>query len=167
MIWQILAALLLRIRYAYWWVIYRAYRSRYCIDPTFRFNGTGVQLYGPGHIDLGAGSYVGEFCSIQGAANRRVVVGKSCMISHNVRIYSETALADCDFISGPVEHRAGDVCIEDGAWIGVNCYIGPGVTIGRNAVVGANAVVVTSVPPNEIWGGTPARRIRVKSERQS
>ena len=46
-----------------------------------------------------------------------------------------------------------------------NCYIGaaaiilPGTTIGENAIIGAGAIVTKNVPPNEVWAGTPAKKI--------
>lgn len=49
--------------------------------------------------------------------------------------------------------------------IGDNCFIGAystlllGVTIGNNAIVAAGSLVTKSVPPGEIWGGVPAKKI--------
>jgi carbonic anhydrase/acetyltransferase-like protein (isoleucine patch superfamily) len=36
------------------------------------------------------------------------------------------------------------------------------VEIGENSVVASGAVVLmgTRIPPNELWGGTPARKIK-------
>jgi acetyltransferase-like isoleucine patch superfamily enzyme len=43
-----------------------------------------------------------------------------------------------------------------------------GVIIGRGSIIASNAVVTKNVPPYEIWGGIPARRIgdRFTSEQQ-
>ncbi|MBK8576155.1 MAG: acyltransferase [Elusimicrobia bacterium] len=51
--------------------------------------------------------------------------------------------------------------IGNNAVIGVNAVILGGVTVGERAVVAAGAVVPKStvIPPREIWGGLPARRI--------
>lgn len=35
-----------------------------------------------------------------------------------------------------------------------------GVTIGKGAIIAAGAVVTQNVPPCEIWGGVPAKKIR-------
>ena len=155
--------LILRCRSLCWRVVYRGYRQRYTIAPTFRFNGAGIALYGEGRIDLGDHSYVGEGTSIQSAKGLSVKIGRHCRISHNVRIYTATALADSDFIKGPVQESSGSVVIEDGVWIGTNVYIAQGVTVGTDSVIGANAVVTRSVPPHEIWGGVPARLLRRKN----
>lgn len=160
--WSSVANLLLRSRMAWWAIVYRGYRQRYDVAPDFRFNGAGIQLYGTGRIELGDGSYVGELCTLQAAPNEVVRVGRHCSISHNVRVYTSTAVADANFTAGPPPTVSGSVAIGDGAWIGANTYIGPGVTIGENAVVGANSVVTRSIPSSQIWGGVPARFIRVK-----
>jgi len=50
--------------------------------------------------------------------------------------------------------------IEDDVWIGYGATVMAGVRIGRGAVVAAGAVVTHDIPPYEIWGGVPARKIR-------
>ena len=143
-------------------VRYSWYRSRYTIAPSFRFNGDDIELYGEGTINLGAGSYIGALSTVQSVAGRTVSIGRSCKISHNVRIYSQSAVADADFSFEPIPQISGDIAIGNHVWIGVIVYIGPGVTIGENAVIGANVVVTRNVGPFEIWGGVPARLIRRK-----
>ena len=49
--------------------------------------------------------------------------------------------------------------IEDDAWIGYGAILLAGVRVGRGAIVAAGAVVTSDVPPFEIHGGVPARRI--------
>ena len=58
----------------------------------------------------------------------------------------------CDGVAAPVVLR-------DHVWIGANAVILKGVEIGRGAVVAAGAVVTKNIPPNEIWGGVPAKKI--------
>jgi acetyltransferase-like isoleucine patch superfamily enzyme len=54
----------------------------------------------------------------------------------------------------------GRVVIGRNALIGAFSAIGPGVSIGENAVVTACSMVTCDVPPGEVWGGVPARRIQ-------
>lgn len=157
-----LASTLLRLRMLYWKLVYRGYAKAFHISRTFRFNGAGIVLYGEGRIVLGEDSYIGELSTIQASAGHSVRIGSRCRISHNVRIYTQTAVADSDFRLDDGTVVKGDVNVGDGVWIGTNVYIGPGIDIGANAVVGANSVVNRNVPSNEIWGGVPARLIRHK-----
>ena len=86
------------------------------------------------------------------------------MIGHNVQIY------DSDFHSTNPSKRLKNkldtpsnnhsVLIEDNCWIGANCIILKGVKIGKNSVIAANSTVTKNVPPNKIYGGSPAKLIR-------
>ena len=55
-----------------------------------------------------------------------------------------------------------EVRIGRGATVGVNVVVMPGVEIGEDAVVTAGSVVTmnTHIPPAELWGGIPARKIK-------
>lgn len=150
------------IRRLYWRSVYEGYRECYAIDATFRFNGEGIYLYGTGDIALGADSYIGDGSSIQAFPGCRVSIGAKCQISHNVRLYTQSAIADADFSQTPIPSKSADIVIGNFCWIGANVFIGPGVQIGDNAVVGANSVVTRSVGAGEIWGGVPAKCIRTK-----
>lgn len=53
----------------------------------------------------------------------------------------------------------GRIVIEDWAYIGSGAHIMPGVTIGEGSLIAAGPIVTRSVPPGEVWGGTPAKKI--------
>jgi maltose O-acetyltransferase len=162
MFWRLVSKNLLRARSIYWRLVYRGYSAQYRLDPTFRFNGPGIEFYGDGSIEVGQHSYIGSLSTVQVCAGHRVRIGQRCQIAHNVRIYTQTAAAHTDFRVGKGIPLQADVEIGDGAWIGVNVFIGPGISIGVDSVVGANSVVTRNVPPHEVWAGVPARLIRVK-----
>ncbi len=146
----------------YWLITYSRYRKVYALDKEFRFNGKLILLYGEGNINAGPGSYVGELSTLQAAKGYSVTIGTSCSISHNVRVYTQTAIADYDFSLGNIPQKHGSVIFGDYCWVGANVFVNPGVTIGENSVVGANSVVTKDIPPFEIWGGVPAKFIRKK-----
>jgi hypothetical protein len=62
----------------------------------------------------------------------------------------------------------GDRVLFKPVWIGAQAVVGvhsvvlPGVTLGDGAVLAPNSVatVDTVIPAGELWGGTPARRLR-------
>lgn len=157
-----LAKLFNRVSSVYWWVVYARYRYDYALDSKFKFNGKFIQFYGEGVIRTGPESYIGELSTLQTAKGYFIAIGKCCRISHNVRIYTQSSIADFDFSMGEVPSKFGSVTLGDYCWIGANVLINPGVSIGENSVVGANSVVTRDVPPFEIWGGVPAKFIRRK-----
>ena len=55
-----------------------------------------------------------------------------------------------------------EVKVGRSATIGVHAVVMPGADIGDGAVVTAGSVVTmnTRIPPNELWGGIPARKIK-------
>lgn len=130
---------------------YSFYKNKYNIESTFKFNGENIKFYGDGQICLGDKSYIGELSSIQACEGQKVVIGKNCRISHNVRIYSSSAIANQDFSQfDNLIVKKGDVIIGDNVWIGVNVYIGPKVTIGSNSIIAANSVITKDIDSNVI-----------------
>lgn len=151
-----------RIINLYWKLVYLKIRNAYSISKSFRFNGKEIEFYGEGEIITNENSYIGSYSTILAAKYCKVVIGKSCMISHNVRIYTSSLIPDQDFSQAILKEKNGDVIIGDYVWIGANVFINPGVKIGNNSIVGANSVVVKDVLENEIVGGVPAKLIRKK-----
>lgn len=142
---------------------YAAYRQKYTLSDSFKFNGDSIQFYGNGTIICGQNSYIGSYSTIQSATNCQVVIGNNCSISHNVRIYTSSNVTHQDFDTlGQKNKTEGDVVIGNGVWIGANVFIKEGITIGNNSVIGANSVVTKDVLENGIYGGVPAKLIRMK-----
>ena len=56
--------------------------------------------------------------------------------------------------------RLGRIHIGKNALIGAFSTIRLGVNIGENSVIGMNSFVNKNIPPNELWGGVPAKRIK-------
>ncbi|MEM7161454.1 MAG: acyltransferase [Bacteroidota bacterium] len=100
-----------------------------------------------------------------------IVCCEHIRIGNNVKIGGNVAIYDTDFHSLDVSERTKidedltlrvnrPVIIEDNVFIGAHSTILKGVTIGKNAIIGAGSIVTKDVPPNEIWGGNPAKIIR-------
>ena len=104
----------------------------------------------------------------------RVFIGHGCEfnISAGIEIGDDSLIASgCRFIDHNHGVRQGTlirkqpappapIVLEEDVWLGVNVAVLRGVRIGRGAVVGANSVVTKSIPPNELWAGAPARKIK-------
>lgn len=54
----------------------------------------------------------------------------------------------------------GTTIIENDVWIGTNSIIMSGVKIGKGSIVAAGSIVTKDIPPCEIWGGNPAKKIK-------
>ncbi|MDP3659110.1 MAG: acyltransferase [Phenylobacterium sp.] len=93
-----------------------------------------------GAIRIGAGSAVTQNCVVV-AANHKVIAGVARL--HN-----------------PWDEERCGIDIGANVWIGANSVVLPGASIGDNAIIAAGSVVRGVVPPGELWGGVPARRIR-------
>ena len=52
--------------------------------------------------------------------------------------------------------------IGEDVWIGTKVTITRGVTIGKKAIIGANSVVTKDIGAYEIWGGVPARFLKMR-----
>jgi acetyltransferase-like isoleucine patch superfamily enzyme len=116
-----------------------------------------------GKIHIGAGSSISNNCSLNGV-EAGIVIGPDVMIGPGCCIVAfdhGTRLGD-----GPMIHQAlieSPICIESDVWIAANCTITSGVTIGAGAVVAANSVVTSDVPPGAIFGGAPARFLKMRT----
>lgn len=106
-----------------------------------------------------------------GISSTAIVSQKAITIGNNVKIGGGVCIYDTDFHSldaGIRYNREDDrlstnkqpVIIEDNVFIGAHSTILKGVTIGKNSIVGACSVVTKSIPPNEIWGGNPAKFLK-------
>lgn len=80
---------------------------------------------------------------------QNAIIGEDCLIAGHI-------------ISVPDKFMLGKVRIKEGALIGARSAIFPGVTIGENSMLKFGSVVYpnTTIPPNEIWGGDPAVKIK-------
>lgn len=50
--------------------------------------------------------------------------------------------------------------IGNDVWIGSDVKVLGGVKIGDGVVIGTNSLVTKDIPPYEVWGGIPARKIK-------
>jgi acetyltransferase-like isoleucine patch superfamily enzyme len=49
--------------------------------------------------------------------------------------------------------------VEADVWVGYGAILMAGITVGRGSIIAAGAVVTKDIPPYEIHGGVPARKI--------
>lgn len=104
-------------------------------------------------IDIHPGAEIGEYFFIDHGTG--VVIGETCQIGNNVRIYQGVTLGALSFkkdkdgklIKGIKRHPT----IEDNVIIYAGATIlGGDTVIGKNSVIGGNVWLVESVPPNTV-----------------
>lgn len=104
-----------------------------------------------------------------GISNSAIYCAKSITIKENVLIGGDCKIYDTDFHSIYLENRkavpeigkqVSPVVINQGVFIGTGSIILKGVEIGENSVIAAGSVLSKSVPPNQVWGGNPAKFIK-------
>ena len=100
------------------------------------------------NFSLGNRVEIGSFTIID--AMNSVKIGDNVKVGWNCSIMSNST----------IDGKKGPVILKDGCSIGANSVILPNVTIGKNAIVGANSLVNCNIPENEVWGGTPCKKIR-------
>jgi acetyltransferase-like isoleucine patch superfamily enzyme len=92
-------------------------------------------------------------------ASERITIGDDCLIAPFVYIVDSNhqIARDCRINEQPNE--TAPITIGSDVWIASNVTILKGVTVGDGAVIAANSVVNKDVPPYEIHGGSPAKKI--------
>lgn len=68
--------------------------------------------------------------------------------------------------SGPRGENA-PIVVENDVWVGSGSILLSGIRIGKGAVIAAGSVVTKDIPPCEIWGGNPARKIGDRFETEA
>lgn len=103
-------------------------------------------------------SFIADGCRIC----PRVSIGRYVMFGPNVTITGSDHRFDVPgtpmIFSG--RPKLKETIIEADVWIGYGCVVMSGVRVGRGAIVAANSVVTKDVPPYEIHGGVPAKKIK-------
>ena len=111
---------------------------------------------------------IGKFCAI--ASGVRFIMGPA-----NHRISSVTTYPFHVFGGAWAEHtpphmdqlpRKGDTVIGNDVWIGRESVILPGVKIGDGAIVAACSVVSRDIPPYAVFGGNPARLVKMRFDQE-
>lgn len=91
-------------------------------------------------------------CTIDPFFPELIRIDENTIIGWKVQILTHEFLQD--------EIRIGRVDIGKNVTVGAFSKIRSGVSIGDGAIIAMNSYVNKDVPPNELWGGIPARKIK-------
>jgi acetyltransferase-like isoleucine patch superfamily enzyme len=127
-------------------------------------NGAIINTYG-GNISIGEQCSINPYTIIYG--NGGVKIGESVRIASHCSIISfshNNDLLDQDIMSQGLTKKG--IIIENNVWIGSGSRILDGVVIKSGCIIGAGSVVTKSTERNCIYVGTPAKLLRVRSEKK-
>lgn len=128
----------------------------------FRNNNV-LRAFDGGRIVMGNRSGFSWNCVAE--ASQLIQIGNRTGIAENVVL--RDTLYDFFGSAGGIKavvKRSAPIIIGDNCFIGSGSYIAPGVTIGDSAIIAHHSIVTRDVPPFEIWGGKPARKISHRTE---
>jgi maltose O-acetyltransferase len=118
-----------------------------------------AKFFHVGNIECGKNTVINFGCYLDN--RRKISIGNNVGIAHNTKIY--TLGHD---INDPGFNTKGiDVIIHDHVFIFSNVLIMPGVVIGEGAIVLAGGVVTCDIPAYEVWGGNPAKKIKMRNKK--
>jgi acetyltransferase-like isoleucine patch superfamily enzyme len=100
---------------------------------------------------IGPGTFIAACNSIE--IDRYCEIAEMVVIRDQNHVYGNGKLQNSGLITEPIK-------INTNVWIGSKASIFKGVEIGENSVVAGSGVVIRSIPPNEVWGGIPAKKIK-------
>jgi len=114
-------------------------------------------------LRVGAGTAINEYCNLR-ASGGTIEIGTQCLLGQFVTIVGSNHSTEPGqlMIDQSWAKTPHSVKIGDDVWLGAGVTVLPGARIGNGVVIAAGAVVRGEVPAGEIWGGVPARFLRVR-----
>lgn len=127
-------------------------------DVYFHFDG----IYRPGpSIVIGNNCFIGSGCEFNIAES--IKIGDGCQIASGSRFIDHNHGMKLGRPIGRQPCTNAAIRMGEDVWIGANAIVLAGVEIGSGAVIAAGAVVTTTIPPNAIAAGIPAKVIKYRS----
>jgi len=127
-----------------------------CLDNVYEDRDSKGDLSG---LKIGNNVYVGD--GVRFDLTGDIEIGNDVVVSAYASFITH---ADCNrsqYLDKKFPRRCKGIIVEHGAWIAYQATLLEGVTIGENAVVCAHALIRSSVEPYSMYGGVPARKIRM------
>jgi carbonic anhydrase/acetyltransferase-like protein (isoleucine patch superfamily) len=143
-----------------------SYRGKYPSIHADAFIAPGTHIIGD--VEIGADSGIWFGCVVRGDVNC-VRIGARTNIQDNSVIHVDSKRFGT-FIGDGVTVGHGAILhactLEDGAFAGMQCCVMDGAVIESGAMLAAGALLTPgkAVPRGELWGGRPARFMRILHE---
>lgn len=134
------------------------------IDSLFRF-------FNNNHI---SSILIGDNCTFETNldvhvnSGKKLVMGKDCMVSHNIHMYAGDGHSIFDVKTGKninslyenLSSTKNQIVIGNHVWVGYGAFIMHGTNIADGSIVGAQSVVKGTFPNNCSIAGNPAKIVR-------
>jgi acetyltransferase-like isoleucine patch superfamily enzyme len=131
---------------------------------------------GNSYMKIGKHTYGFENISVAWQQDQMVTVGAFCSLAGNLNIqlggnhnsnwvttypFGHVPNSDWDVLPvGGHPKQSRKVEIGNDVWIANNVTLMGGVSIGDGAIIAMNSHVTRNIPPYEVWGGNPAKKIK-------
>jgi UDP-3-O-[3-hydroxymyristoyl] glucosamine N-acyltransferase len=102
------------------------------------------------NVEIGAATMIDRGGIRDTMIGEATKIDNGCQIGHNAFIGRHCVIVAQSGLSG-------SVTLEDFAMLGGSVGLAPHVTIGRGAKVAARSGVMNDIPPDQTWGGYPAK----------
>lgn len=157
--------------------------ASYNVHNPHKVNLGGVHIFGDGAIHLGQGCEIRPGTIIElGSGILRVDKGSVIGFGSFLQITGEIEIGEfsllgphCCYIASrhrivpgkklvDVPLQRGKIVIGNNVWLGAHVTLNEGIYLGNNCVVGANSFVNKTVPPDQVWGGVPAKFLKLTKD---
>lgn len=130
-------------------------------DCTFGTNAL-IDIYTSNKLTIEEGTTFGSDLEIVLNNENPIKIGKDCMFSHQVKIYSGDGHAIFDLTTGKRTSIPSESSVEikNHVWVGLRATILYNTVINNSCIVGAGAVVKGKFPNNCAIGGIPAKILK-------
>lgn len=141
-------------KYPLWLIVWKPLRKfiNIVIIPNMPFSNLRILLYRMIGFKIGKNTFIGMRCYMDDMDPHLTTIGNNVTISYC-----------CIFAIHGKGQTHTPIVIEDNAYIGTGSLLFSGkngITIGKNAIIGGGSVVISSIPPNAVAVGNPARVIK-------
>jgi len=116
---------------------------------------------GSGDIRMGEHCYINPGCVLY--SGNGISMGDYVLLAPGVMLLPtnhEYSRRDIPIRHQEFKPSKNGIVIENDVWIGANSVVLDGSHIGQGAIIAAGSVVIGQVPPYEVWGGVPAKKMR-------